>query len=132
MGIIIPPHIDGTHCSVCWDPGYAFENKVTPKYITIEIIGVEKGPGWTAADGEPINGTFQLIQTSTLPCTWTDTGIFPYKIRWGVSSVGASMTIYSTTGAVMFTTGALARCALTGNNLQNWKFVNGSFVVTLP
>lgn len=69
---IIPPPLDpvpaGDACTLCWGNGKAFGVGETPESITVVIQNVEKGPTWIAGDGEPPNGTFELLQNESLPC----------------------------------------------------------------
>jgi len=68
MGTPVPLFLPGDLCTHCWGYQKPYEALFTNKFIGVEISGVGKGPDWTEADGEPINGDFTVTQSKVLPC----------------------------------------------------------------
>lgn len=66
----LPPVPAGDACTTCWGNGKPFGVGETPSKMTVVIQDVEKGPDWIPFNGEPPNGTFELIQNPNVPCTF--------------------------------------------------------------
>ena len=57
--------VPGNDCTTCWGPSKAYGPLPSPIELELIIEGVLKGDLWIAADGEPMNGTFTITQSST-------------------------------------------------------------------
>jgi len=74
MGTRIPPPFDppespaGSACALCWGTGKPLGPGDTPQYIYVQLSGINKGPDWFSALGEPMSGDFQLEQVPGEPC----------------------------------------------------------------
>lgn len=66
MGIEIPEQPDPP------DPNCLniFNGDEAPGILIAIVTGIEKGPLWIPANGEPLNGEYELIQQPGFPCGW--------------------------------------------------------------
>ncbi len=103
MGTIIPPPFfepptgSGVLCSSCWGPAKEFGDIDTPEFITVIVSGINKGPNWVLADGEPPNSLYVIEQVvPALPCLFAFIdGGFVVDVRWQPSQVVAFIQVGS-------------------------------------
>lgn len=129
---ILPPVPAGDHCSVCWGVGKVFGSDSTPNSVEITFENIQKGPDWIPALGEPIDGTFTVLQDVSNPCIFRTTSgpINSVFIFFGVGSTGISGT--SSTGGTSFA-GAAGECALViGNAGVFTLFEGGTATIRIP
>lgn len=93
MGTPLPKIEPGADCTQCWGAGKPFGDGPTPKYITVLIAGVVKGPLWVSTDPELPNGSYFCKQQLS-PCLW--------KITVGDWSCAVSTLHVGTTVSVQY------------------------------
>lgn len=109
---LIPPEA-GDACALCWGlPGSEFGAGDTPLQITLSISGVQKGSGWAPFFGEPINGTFLLIQSNDCVWAWDGSSI----VFWQFVGSFTSCNARSLTGFMSYTNSLVGQCLTTMPN----------------
>ncbi len=127
----IGPVAPGGDCTVCWGIGKEFGDIDTPSAIQVVFSGINKGPNWLPAYGEPLNGLFLIPQVVPVPCAYQKTAAQPtITLVFGVAGTGLRMDD-SLTGAKYFFAAA-GVCVLEFVNEENDHFVGGSAELTLP
>jgi len=71
-------YTEGNACTICWGPGKTFGDVPTPKFLCLNVSGIEKCPG---APVDPPNGYWVLEQRADFSCMWERT-LGPYYIAW--------------------------------------------------
>lgn len=108
-----------------------FDGVQTPANIQIIIEGVEKGPNWWMGDGEPNNGTFDLVQDGIDPCAYATTG-WPYSkfvtFKEGFIECAGS----NVSPALFFRNFGILYDDLIGDNTVADHFIEGSVKIIVP
>jgi len=132
MGTPAPIDNPGSTCSLCFGIGGAFGVPVTPKYLTVEVVGIEKGSLWVPADGMPTNGRWCLQQLDLYPCIFQDYTPGGYNLTWYVDATRTRSVVRSYTGVVCFENSVQAPCSLKSSNLLGGDhFVGGTMEIFL-
>ena len=130
MGTPAPIENPGDHCSMCWSSGYPFYPIATPKYLTVEISGIERKPAWDITRGKSWNGIFTLTQEVGFPCQW----FLLIDLTGGISvsyiANRLHVFVQNEVGLLTFEGIAPDDCTLScdSNELAYWK--NGKAVVS--
>jgi len=107
MGIPPPPEY-GNDCPVCWPAG------MTPKYVYIDFVGIQRGalgvPPWP----DPPNGTWKLEQTIE-PCKWYSL-IDPFQFWYQVDLPGTLIAANVFDVPFCFVNENPADCIVAGDN----------------
>lgn len=136
MGTPIPDPIEppdsgtGNPCSICWGVGKPFGDVDTPTTVLIRVSGVNKGPNWTAANGEPVNGDFNCEQVPGFPCTWQAVGV-GFNVVYSYSGGITSATVVNEKGNGVFAGQNLSPCELSLGNQLTSIFELGTVEVVL-
>jgi hypothetical protein len=114
----------------CWGVGKEFGDGETPSKVYISISGIEKGPGWSTGDGEPLDGDYTLYQNLSYPCHfrfWET----PISITWSNLTSVSEVFVNNGEGVSCFH-GHSDQCdIMIYNDLSN-RFINGTCFVTIP
>ncbi|GAI40000.1 unnamed protein product, partial [marine sediment metagenome] len=128
----IPPVAPGEPCPICFGLGGPW-GEDTPSSVVLTVEGVEKGTGWSPIDGEPWNGTLNLLQTHPLiPCDWQIPA--PYAPR-AILELFAGQTrvrVWNADGNQEFIGFINSPCIKVIPNLALLFFTNGTATITIP
>lgn len=126
-----PPVSGGELCNICWGPGGPFAPGPTPIELNVNVTGVEKGPNWQLADGEPPAGDFVLIQTvPALPCFFRKNTSPTLRLVFG--NFETSLFGQVLNGQTWFSGLVASTCQTVIANSINDHFTGGTAVVTIP
>lgn len=85
MGTPLPPNPPDDGCAICFGVGRAFGDLPTPKYITVEVVGLQPDDAWDQDDELTLLAPQDLMQTDD-PCIYELTvGGLHWYWRWGTS-----------------------------------------------
>lgn len=129
--IVIDPVPPGAGCPFCWGAGKPFGDVDTPESVIVTISGVNKGPNWTPANEDPLEGMFELNQEIAEPCIFSAIiGDLIFDLFWdtdpatfGVQRFGDEDPFFGV---------GVTLCVLRFENTQQFFFVGGSAVISLP
>jgi len=136
MGTPIIPPVDpdpvppGVFCSRCWGNDKKLGDGPTPSSVTATFSGIEKGPGWSAGMGEPLDGDYILIQRPIMPCVFRFLDD-PSYVTWDCAGVYVEVFGVNSEGSTVFY-GVNGLCDLFIANIQFHRFKNGSCLITIP
>jgi len=128
----VPPVAAGDLCPFCWGPGKTFGPEGTPESIIVNFSGIEKGPDWIPALGEPIDGTFEVTQDLVLPCKFTGPGVGGSGISLTFGVGVTSMTAETSLGNTCFVRAAAACRTVVGNEGVFTLFIGGTATIIIP
>lgn len=128
----LDPVAAGDACVNCWGQGKPFGSGGTPETIEITFEGVEKNVDWVPGAGEPIDGTFTLVQDVVFSC-WYRFGGFPtteilVEFRAGETFVGGT----SDTNVTCFRGTSVQACSTVVGNEWAFRFKNGTATIRIP
>ncbi len=129
--IIVPPSNAGDACSNCWGNGKVFGDGGTPDEIWLNFSGINKGPNWIEADGEPIEGLFQLLQTVPLPCAYLASEI-DWIIDCTFEADDTTVGVLAATGPIVFQAFDNEACEVFVMNETDDHFTGGSCLIIIP
>ena len=82
MGTPLPPNEPGIPCVTCFGAGKPFGAAVTPKYITLSLVGLKQGQNWDPTLESKLLSPPLLTQT-IIPCSFAaDDGDFQWFVLW--------------------------------------------------
>lgn len=121
----------GNACVVCWGPGKPFGDGDTPSIIIVRISGVNKADDWVPADGEPINGEFEIPQSFIISCLYelqVGFGRVAVLFRPGDTDVSAE----NDQGRFPFAGQSVDPCGTEISNDVVSGFTSGTAFITIP
>ena len=137
MGTIIPSPVNpgtspaGSACALCWGIGKPFGDGDTPETVTVSVSGVNKAPGWIAADGEPFNGVAVLSQDLPDACIYhLIQGNYIFDLFWDGGNT--EFEVQQVVGAPCFVGLDSSPCILALDNIPSTAFTGGSVKIILP
>ena len=137
MGTRIPrrptvdPVVAGNACSNCWGVGKPFGIGDTPEFVFLTFSGVNKGPNWILADGDPIDGDFLMTQDAIFPCVYFGSDAdFLLDLEFKIADT--EIGVLAATGPIAFQAFGNDPCELFVENKNDDHFTGGSVVITLP
>ncbi len=129
--IIVPPADPGGACGNCWGVGKIFGDGDTPDEIWLNFSGINKGPNWVIADGDPIEGLFQLLQVMIAPCSYLATEI-DWLIDCTFESDDTTVGVLAATGPIVFQAFGNEACEVFVENKTDDHFTGGSCLLIIP
>ena len=126
MGTPAPIENPGDQCSLCWGPNKTYPGTATPLYITVEFAGIEKGPIWVAAAGEPLNGRYTVEQVIGGPCEWFffEAGVVYLEVGYAFTKLRSQIS--NTAGYVQFIGLSVDDCGKECSNFGTGWFIGGT------
>lgn len=129
--IVVPPVAAGDACLICWGVGKPFGDGFTPIQIQATFSGINKGPNWTAPNGDPFDGVFMLDQNGTFPCLYELTdGIFFMSVEFRADDVLAF--VFDNLLVRHFRGTSATECSLAVVSDEDNFFTGGSVVFDIP
>lgn len=129
--IIVPPAGSGDNCLNCWGTGKIFGDGDTPDEIWLEFSGIQKGPNWVPADGEAIDGLFQLLQVPFSPCAYLASEI-DWLIDCTFENNDTTVGVLAATGPIVFQAFSNEKCEVFVSNKTDDHFTSGSCLIIIP
>jgi len=128
---IIPPVVPaGDGCSRCWGPGKPFGGVHTPSEILVLVRGMNTGPGWNSAYGDPPEGDYSVAQDPVFPCRFiADVGRWKFAVYWLESSTQTQIILLEPR-VLIFATTSNPFCSLLVPNVLTSIFVGGTMRMT--
>lgn len=138
MGTPIPPYIPeppvapGVLCNICWGASKTFDSDETPEIIYVTFEGIEKSIEWGPADGEPIDGKWELPQVVGSPCIFflDNPGNFSVLVRFFENAT--RLLASSSTGEDCFISQPDIPCLTVLGNKTLIPFTGGTGVIEIP
>lgn len=136
MGTIIPPPYEpppvaaGVACALCWGIGRPLGPGSTPQFIFVQLSGINKGPDWFAALGEPMSGDFELEQVAGFPCDYILV-VGPNTIRVSFRSPKTDVLVEAGGSIDMLNGDSDDLCGLFVLNTTSGFFIGGSCLIYL-
>ena len=66
----------------------------TPRFVIATFSGIQKTIAWQEGDGEPGNGSYNLVQDDFAPCFWVG-GTDKFQATWTIYGVGSLIELFS-------------------------------------
>lgn len=129
--IVVPPADAGDACSICWGVGKDFGDGDTPDHIWVNFSGINKGPNWTAPNGDPLDGFFMLDQNISFPCLFEATaGIFFMSVDFRPDDV----LVFAFDNLLVdhFRGTSDDKCEIFVLSVEDNKFTAGSALIIIP